>query len=146
MTGSVVVVVGGTVEVVVAASLVVLGATVVATVVETAVDTGAAVDDEAGFDELGRVVDRGTLSAGDATTDLSADAHDVARATTTRAEAPTERVVANRWWRLRAVLTSASLRRNRAYVATKLASERDKLAARWVLSRDCHTSLSSWSR
>jgi hypothetical protein len=89
MTASVVVVVGGTVEVVAGASVVVLGATVVAgaavvevgaTVEGVGVETGVEADVDAA-----RTDERGTLSAGEATTDLSTVAQDVARATTTTA-------------------------------------------------------------
>jgi hypothetical protein len=112
MTASVVVVVGGTVEVVAGASVVVLGGTVVAgtvvVVAGAAVDGVDGVDDDAEVDAA-RTDERGTLSAGDATTDLSTVAHDVARATTTTALVAIERGrVGERWW-VCVVFTSASL-------------------------------------
>jgi hypothetical protein len=146
MTASVVVVVGGTVEVVAGASVVVLGATVVAGA--AVVEVGATVegdDDEADVDAA-RTDERGTLSAGEATTDLSTVAQDVARATTTTALVAIERERVSGRWLVRVVITSASLRRNSPDVATKLASNCCELAAQRFLSRDCHTSLGRWSR
>jgi hypothetical protein len=109
MTASVVVVVGGTVEVVAGASVVVLGATVVAGA--AVVEVGATVegDDDEADDDAARTDERGTLSAGEATTDLSTVAQDVARATTTTALVAIERERVSGRWLVRVVITSASL-------------------------------------
>jgi hypothetical protein len=144
MTSSVVVVVGGTVDdVVVGASVVVVGGIVVAGAVVVTV-VAVAVVEAADGDVEARTVERGTLSAGDATTDLSADAHDVARARTTNVLAATERERAREGRPVRVALTAASFQRS--YDVTKLASYCRELAAQAVLSRDCHTSLCRYSR